>query len=149
MVLRILKLDFDPGINVDQLFDAYDVIIIKNHDKYNDVSEIMKKQNYSRWYSIIDSLYYVHAYINDKLVVYTNNSHFEHSYFFNRTKFMFDPNDVSRFTFFKGKLPCIFIDYSGEIDYLGEYYKISKIEGFDIYYMEEKGLMTKSAINKQ
>ncbi|ARF10501.1 hypothetical protein Hokovirus_2_28 [Hokovirus HKV1] len=147
----------DLEISVDQLFDAYDIIIARYSIIRNTsgiVSKILEGQNF---FLGNHSVYGVNpVYINNKLEKYTywnSNSVFPYAYpkvryaYCSKSKVIDYHLNNERYTFFRDKLPCIFIDYYSDIHHLRKYYKITELE-LHIYYIEEKGLLTKAAIKK-
>ena len=121
----------DLEINVDQLFDAYDIIIVGFYiirETMEIVKKILKGQNFFHGYINYGVCGTQTVFINNKLekCTYWNSYSIFPDYYYGCYINVYHPNNASKHTFFKGKLPCIFIDYRGDIKHLQEYYKITK-----------------------
>jgi len=139
-------------IDAEQIFGEYDIMSIKRDlvdNKHKIIYEILGRKNF---FCIEYELYYDYGtyiiYINKKFKTCTYCNSIMDSRIYYR---WMEISDIARendwYTVFEDDLPCIFIDYCGDRNYLGEYYKITKVI-HPVYYMEKKGSLTKAAINK-
>lgn len=157
MEFRILKLNIIFGMKIilknndleiekEQLLNAYDIIIVSRNDAINyyyieTIRIILSEQNYI--YSPEGNNYEYIVFINNKFIKFSHGS-FEKLYYNNNCYFWY--NDETRYIFFQDRLPCIFFTSCfSEIIYLEDYYKLTKIDVLNMYYMEQKGKMIKAA----
>jgi len=135
----------DLEITEEQLFDAYDFIIITVDKCYtDDIKHILEKLNYHYVYDYHIDINWIKkkcCYANNKFIKYELIPVFGFGYDIPGT------NNNERWKYYQDKLPCFILSKDcSELNYLSNFYKISKICGSNYFLlMEQKGNMTKPA----
>ncbi|ARF10503.1 hypothetical protein Hokovirus_2_30 [Hokovirus HKV1] len=157
MELRILNLDIyvddtcikikngDLEIRWSPFCNNYDLLIINFIDNisYKDfisITNFLTNQGYYRFYNCNSKDLYMTTNTLKLLYDYNDfNSYADFNTIYSGTLF---------YDFFQNKLPCLFRPSLSHIKYLDDNYKITKIDIFDMYYIEQKGQLTKAAVKK-
>ncbi|ARF10502.1 hypothetical protein Hokovirus_2_29 [Hokovirus HKV1] len=169
MELRILYLDIhfneekeiilkngNTEISQEQLFDNYDFIRIKFDSSHRRIINIFDKQNYCVYKTFAfgkGDTYFINNNLKKYIILdsdlkneFINYENFSHVFINSnyRNKIRMQNNDA--YYNFQDKLPCFVV--TGDTIFLDDYYKITKMEIPYLYYLEQKGQLTKRAIKK-
>ncbi|ARF10511.1 hypothetical protein Hokovirus_2_38 [Hokovirus HKV1] len=144
--LTFKKKDSQLTIQKEQLYDAYDFIILKSSFCNDHVNKFLENQGYYCYNSDIVN----HYYMNNKLknidrfycdkFGYIMDAHFS-------DKYLRLPNCPE---FLQDRLPCFMHGYLRQLDieYLSNFFKITEINTNHIYYIERKNINIKAAIKR-
>mgnify|MGYP001019706962 CR=1 FL=1 len=162
MELKILHLDIyvddtrvvlkngDLEIRWSPFCNNYDLVIINFIDNisYKDfisITNFLTNQGYYRFYNYNSKDLYI---TTNTLKLLYNYNDFNCYVDFVTVNNNNNNNNTLFYDFFQNKLPCLFQPSLSHIKYLNDNYKITKIDIFDIYYIEQKGQLTKAAVKK-
>ncbi|ARF10509.1 hypothetical protein Hokovirus_2_36 [Hokovirus HKV1] len=162
MEFRILKLDahinrfgelkmtsLPDRLNIfekEQLINnVYDFIIINCDDICHiTMKSILESQNYvcCMYNNMLSTFWYINKELNTNMYIRAVSRYKTYFDFFNKIYLPFN----SVHDFFKDKLPCFISTEFHEAEHLEKFYKITKINVPNTYYLECKGQLTKAAV---